>query len=399
MKKNNNKLLMIIIIVVILIIIIIGMILVKLKDSSNNVDDIYQEYFNHGEEEKNDSIELLTNTNTFYTVESCINTYLVNKSETDKVKINTAIKMWYIDINDNISVYYVYTKVRDKYTFDISNEQDIYYTIALDKKNKTFSVLKITDKYSEEELGKISTYNIHEIKNEEINEYTDIIIYNEDIIKKYFDEYLKNVLYKTETAYEMVDTEYRNKKFKDIGSFKEYVDNNRNNLMNTILVKYSKEQFDDYTKYTVIDNYNNSYIIKENSVMNFTIMLDNYTIETDEFDYEYENASDEKKIATNVDKIFKMINNKEYKNIYDNYINDEFKNNYFSNYNDFNKFMKEKFFDYNYLGRTSLNKQNGYYIANINYKDGLSSAAEERNIDIIFKINQNTDFEISFRME
>ena len=60
--------------------------------------------------------------------------------------------------------------------------------------------------------------------------------------------------------------------------------------------------------------------------------------------------------------------------------------------------MKNKFFDYNYLGKTSSNRQGSYYIINVNYKEGLSSAAEERNINIIFKLNSNTNFEFSFEM-
>ena len=129
------------------------------------------------------------------------------------------------------------------------------------------------------------------------------------------------------------------------------------------------------------------------------MLLDNYTINSEEFTEKYNNASDKVKITTNIDKVFKMLNNKEYKDLYDNYLNSELKNNYFSNYSDFEKFISEKFFDYNYQGSLSSENKGTFYIVNVNYKEGLSSAGEQRSINILMKLNDNTNFEISFEME
>lgn len=399
MEKIKKNLLLIILIIIVLIIIIIGIILIKLKNENDNVIDEHEnEYYSHGEEEKNTSLHTITDTSTFYTVENCINIYIDNIKIYNNQKESIAKKMWGVDINDNVSVYYVYTKIRDKNTLDISNEEDFYCTVVMDKYNNTFLVESNGKEYSEYDLNAILRYSTTEIKLEENNKYTDITIYNEDIVKKYFSEYLKNALYKPEVAYEMLDEEYKNKKFSNIEMFKQYVNNNKFNLSNSTIVKYAVNQFDGYVQYTLVDNYNNFYIIKEKSVMDFSIMLDNYTIESQEFDDKYENASDEVKIATNIDKIFKMINNKEYNVIYENYLNKEFKNKYFSDYQSFEEFMKNKFFDYNYLGKTSVENQANYYIVNINYKEGLSSAAEEKNTNIILKLNENTNFEFSFEI-
>lgn len=399
LEKIKKFLLLIMLLIVIIIIMIISIILSKLKKEKDiTVDEHESEYYNHGEEEKNTSLHILTNTNTFYTVESCINLYLDNITEYNKQKENIAKRMWEIDINDNVSIYYVYTKIRDKNTLDISNEDDFYCTVILDKYNNTFSIKINGKEYSENDLNAISKYSTSEVKLEGNNRYSEVIIYNEDIIKKYFNEYLKNVLYKAEIAYEMLDEEYRSKKFNNIGVFNEYVNNNKFNLVNSTILKYSVDHFDKYTQYTILDNNNNYYIIKENNVMDFSILLDNYTVETEKFNEEYSNATDNVKIATNIDKIFKMINNKEYKNIYEKYLNIGFKNNYFSNYQKFEEFINDKFFNYNYLGSTSVDKQNGYYVATVNYKDGISSAAESRVINIIMRLNQDNSFEFSFEM-
>ena len=150
---------------------------------------------------------------------------------------------------------------------------------------------------------------------------------------------------------------------------------------------------------TIEDNNNNYYIIKEKGIMDFSMLLDNYTINSEEFNEKYNSSSDKIKITTNVDKLFKMLNNKEYKDIYDNYLNSEFKNNYFSNYTDFEKFINERFFDYNYVGNITSENKGTFYLVNVNYKEGLSSAGELRNINLIMKLNDNADFEISFEME
>ena len=118
--KNIKKdiVLLIGILIILIIICIIAIFLLKLKDNNVNVDnDIISE---HG----NDSIEraahILENTNTFYTVENCINKYLSNETQyKDKEAISK--KIWESDIDENISAYYVQSVIRDNLSIDISN--------------------------------------------------------------------------------------------------------------------------------------------------------------------------------------------------------------------------------------------------------------------------------------
>ncbi len=397
MKNSKKYILLLITFIIIILILGISILILKLKNNDILINN-EKEYHNHGNEDANTSIHVLKDTNTFYIVENCINIYLSDEDKYNNEKEIVAKKIWGIDSNTNISTYYVFAKLRNKNTLDISNEENIYFIVILDKNNNRFSIIEKGNTFSEKDLNDIYNFNDYEIKQTDKNKYLNIIIYNEDIVKKYFSEYVKNALYKSSIAYELLDEEYKSKKFNSIDDYIIYVENNKNDLLNAVLLKYSVEQFDDYTQYTVIDNYNNYYIIKERNVMDFSILLDNYTLQSEEFDSKYEDSSDDVKISTNLDKVFKMINNKEYKKIYENYINKEFRNKYFNNYEKFEVFMKNKFFDYNYLGKTSSNRQGSYYIINVNYKEGLSSAAEERNINIIFKLNSNTNFEFSFEM-
>ena len=349
MEKLKKYILLSIAIIVVIIIIIISILLYKFKrkennENSENNDDgqyVVDDTFEHTG--KSHSIHLLTDTDRFYTIENCINIYLEKVCNKDKKAINNILektnkntnityntqkenisyKIWAVDIDDNISKYYVYTKIRDKNSIDITNEQNYYFTVILDTKNTTFSIIPQGEEYNENDLNAIKNYSSKEIIPNDSNKYSNIVIYNKDIVIKYFEEYRKNALYNVEKAYELLDEDYRNKKFGSINEFEEYVINNKSVILNAILIQYLKEQFDGYVQYTLIDNYNNCYIIKEKNVMDFSIQLDNYTIETEELSSEYENASIEVKISSNIDKLFKMINNKEYKKIYNEYLNQD----------------------------------------------------------------------------
>ena len=56
------------------------------------------------------------------------------------------------------------------------------------------------------------------------------------------------------------------------------------------LKSYKIDKNNDYTQYVLIDNLENYYIFRETSVMDYTVILDTYTIDLPEFLEKYENA-------------------------------------------------------------------------------------------------------------
>lgn len=50
--------------------------------------------------------------------------------------------------------------------------------------------------------------------------------------------------------------------------------------------------------------------------MNFTVILDTYTIDLPEFTEKYTKASDEEKVLLNIQKGFTAINDKDYRYVY-----------------------------------------------------------------------------------
>lgn len=389
MNDNVIKRLVILFAIIIVIIIIITLLILleknKMEEANGfniNTNTIEETSENIG------NVIKIEDKKRFYTVSECISKYLKDDLFFIPLQMNMLE-------GSNIDTYSVYGFVIDK---NYENIQYSYFIVKLDSFNKTYSVEKLQKEYNN--IDEIELYNENiEITYNENNNFLYVEVNDTYVVKKYINYYKIMVLSNPELIYNyFLDTEYKNEKFTNAEDFKQYISNNKTNLLDIVAMEYTVEQFDNYKQYTIMDNHNNYYIIKEKNTMDFSMMLDNYTVQSEEFDAEYESASDEVKIATNLDKIFKMINNKEYNRIYENYLNEEFKNKYFSNYQNFEEFMKNKFFDYNYLGRTLIDNQANYYIVNVNYKEGLSSAAEERNTNIILKLNENTDFEFSFEM-
>lgn len=386
--KNKFILMIVIILIVIVSIIVLLILLEKNKINSTNVN-ISNNVNNSVDESTFGNVVKVENKKKFFTVAECISKSISDEAYFIPLKMNLLEGI-------NIDTYGIYGLIMDK---NYDNFKYVYYIVKLDSFNETYEV-----NLSEKEYRNLDEIDLKsddvEIKYDGNNKFSYLDVNDEFMISTYMDYYKKIVLSNSELLYnDFLDEDYKNKKFGNESNFKQYIDNNKENIININPIKYSIDNFTDYKQYTIQDNFNNYYIIKENGVMNFTMLLDNYTINTDEFNEKYDKASDKVKISTNIDKIFKMINNKEYKEIYDNYLNSGFKNNYFSNYTQYEDFMKSKFFDYNYVGNLSIDSQGTYYIVNVNYKEGLSSAAEERKINIIMQLNENTDFEISFEMK
>ena len=149
----------------------------------------------------------------------------------------------------------------------------------------------------------------------------------------------------------------------------------------------------------LVDNYNNYYTLKETSIMNYTIMLDNYTIKTSDYEEKYQELDDKDKVQANAYIFLQMINTKDYKHAYD-ILDPNFKQNNFSTLEKFMQYVKDNFFDYNInsplSSEKSIEEQGEYYIYKTVVRNNSGSAAESKQITIIMKILDGTDFVMSF---
>lgn len=281
------------------------------------------------------------------------------------------------------------------------NDEEKYLCIQVDYKNNTYRMIEITEqqfKTAQTQEWDLESQQEISIEDKTFNKY-EFSVYNDyNLVTSYFDRYklyIKNN--NLQKAYEYLDNEYKRQKFNnDYTKFTSYI--NGINIIGVNITAYASETKDGYTQYLLKGDNDNIYIMRSTSMGQFTILLDNYTIESQEFIKQYSLLSDEEKVATNVDKIFKCLNNKEYLVVY-NYLADSFKNNYFKTYEEFEKYAKNTFFDYNYVGALSISEEQSYYVIEIPYKETVSAAAESRKIKIIMQLGEETDFVMSFGME
>lgn len=404
MKKLTKLIISMFIVTIIIIITIIALLVINRKqvDLKNSNPDTLA--FTN--------IEKLNSKDLFFIINNNINTYYQYIQKQEKEKIDTIAKegsimkatsigvfyseeMYVLDKINNITVY-VKGVIRDK------SIENIYYLILnMDYLNNTFSIESLKkEEFENAKNNKIDERYVQDIRIQEkvynkINEktFTDF-----EILKYYFEDYKYKVLYKQEDAFNLIDARYKEEKFgNDIENYKEYIKNNKDNIQNANIVRHGITKNGQFVEYICIDNYNNYYKFNETGINKYTIILDNYTLQTDELISNYNKLTDKEKVSSNIDKIMKLINEKSYKNVY-NYLNEDFRNNYFKTQGAFEEYIKTKFFDNNILGVLQIKQEGNIYIVTVPYKESLSSAAEEGTIIFYVKLGEGTNFELSFNI-
>ena len=127
---------------------------------------------------------------------------------------------------------------------------------------------KLTEKEIEEEVY---------LKNYEVNEYIPTYVSDEDMAKIYLNDYIYKMYSNQEEAYNLLDEEYRNKKFGSLENYTNYVYSLQ--YSSYTLSKYYKQEKDGYIIFGVYDTNNNLFIFKTKGVLQYKVYLDNYTVE------------------------------------------------------------------------------------------------------------------------
>ncbi len=305
-------------------------------------------------------------------------------------------KLYRVDSSDNVSIYFAYGNIIDT---DTSKVNPFGVMLLMDMTKSTFKIYPT--EYVEKHYNDISNgvkieLKVEEIENKEFNTFDYKIITEAQLISYYIQEYNNSVKYNKKRAYDLIDEEYREKRFGSYENFSEYL--NENKKTNPIVVnKYSAQTKDGVTKYICVDSNGNYYIVNETTPTKFGIILDTYTIDLPEFTTKYNEADNQGKCALNIQKFMQAINEKDYNYAY-NCLSQGFKNNYFKNVNQFKEYIKNNFYDTNKYEFTTFEEQSGLYT----YKVKISNAEnEEESITKTFvvKLNEGTKFELSFNKD
>lgn len=387
--------------------------------------------------------EAVTDATSFYTVAQCVSAYLNNlnvnnssyfgKNEQGqyvKVIDENTIAQSIIDILDKDyvkkntittnNVYQFVEKVTQKeifvplkmnilpgktieqyavygFTEDMEHNiiREIYVIVNLDIQNNTYAIEPLlNNSYQNIEDIQLLNKNIPIEKNDN-NQYQYEKVNNGYISNKYLDSYKKMILSNSKLAYEYLDTEYKNARFGSYEKFHIWLNDNKQKMNQINLQKYSVRIENGYTQYICLDQNNNYYIFRETAPMQYTVILDTYTIDLPEFTEKYEKAPEEEKVLINIQKFFMALDMQDYRYAYSK-LDETFKANNFATQAEFETYVKNTFFASNKLAVGTAEKQNDIYLYKITITDKSGEKAESVSKTFVMQLKEGTDFAMSF---
>lgn len=439
MKK---KIIILIISIMVIILFLLGSI-IYIKINENNSIDEGKEEDNLIEESGQGVVKAIDSNAQLLTVKSYIQSFIeqINLNNviyyTDGNKINESIiakhtynllSKEYIDknsITEETALNYV-NKIEEKLTFiplkinvlncsnctkysiygfaynqKNENKGDMYFILNVDNLNATYSiepvfnVRDISDiELSSEELT---------IEKNRYNSYEEKEITEEDICEQYMIMYKKLMLSNSNEAYKYLDNEYRNIKYGSFQEYQNFIIDNKDDINNLVMKAYAING----KQYVCKDAKNNFYIFNVNNVLDYTVILDTYTVDLPQFTEKYNKASEQEKVALNINKVITALNAKDYKYIYSK-LADSFKSNYFENEKTLKEYLVNNLFENNDVEFEKFTKEGTLYTYKIKLTKIISEEEKEKYygknapmvyMNIVMQLNEGTGFVMSFSIE
>ncbi len=274
--------------------------------------------------------------------------------------------------------------------------QNIYLIVNLDLNNSTFSIEPIAEVDSIQNVD-LGTEELQPIEQNADNT-VDYITANEQYVSNdYLDTFKKMMLSNPEAAFNRLDAEYREKRFTDLAGFTEYITENRDTILTITLQQYQTNNFDDYTQYVGIDQYGNYYVFNERDVMDYSVLLDTYTVDLPQFTETYSSSSDADKGLLNINKVTEAMKMGDYNFIYSK-LDETFKQNNFATIEAFETYMDELLYDQNNIEVTNYQNSGDLHIYTVTIKDKNDASSQAITKNFIVKLTDGTNFVMSFNV-
>ena len=205
------------------------------------------------------------------------------------------------------------------------------------------------------------------------------------------------MVYDTEYAYELLDKDYKSLRYDNYDKFKDYIEKDKNYIEKSIIKKYEINEYANYKEYICLDYYNNYYIFKQTDSMDYTVLLDKYTVESEKDIEDYNNQKNKTKVQLNLNKFMQMINRKDFISAY-NVLNEDFRNKYFLTVQDFEQYILNNFYTYNEFEYLECSEKDNIYKVKTQINNLTQETNSENEIIKRFKVElkQDREFNISF---
>lgn len=297
------------------------------------------------------------------------------------------------EISEEITIALIYSEI---------NNAEFNIILKIDLKNRTYTMFwsdYIENNNYDQTLEQSGTINSDNIENNGFNFCIIGEIDDRYIVLQLFYEFKNKLFNNSKAAYDLLNEEYREKKFETYSEFEEYIEKNKKKLNELNIEQFEIKEYEEYREYICIDQSGNYFIFDEKNPIEYTVLLDTYTIDLPEFLEKYNNASEDKKVGYNIEKVFTALNLGDYKYVY-NKIDETFKNNNFNTLEAFEKYIQEKLYSNNSIEYEDYKIQGNLYIYTINIKDGDNkNNSDVVKMNIIMQLQEGTDFVMSFSIE
>lgn len=350
----------------------------------------------------NTSIEKETSNSVLYSLNRNINKYFNYIKENNETAINElggnsiylitnnvkyVVKQAYVTQNQYMSKYYTYgtlTIANGNYT---AQTQEIYMILYLTAENKGYRLQTIS---KEEYLNRtaLEQNDTIEIQEGTYNKFEYEYIDNVKQMEIYLEDYSFQIFNNTENSYNLLNTEYKEKRFKDLQAFVQFLNEKQGQLHNIKINQYTVDEENQNKIYKGTDQNGNYYEIIEKSYMNYEVILDNYTM------LDYSNDSDENKIKLSAEKFILMLNSADYTNAY-NLLEPSFKQINFPTEQDFINYVKNNFYARNIVASKDLSEDG---ICTVTIKDSISTQANKIQKQFKVIMGEGMSFTIEFNI-
>lgn len=307
--------------------------------------------------------------------------------------------------------YYVYGEFIEK---EYKSVYPVYIVLKLDYEHYTFSIIpqqpaKIDEEMYfekiEEEKRKltgeekvISEQVSQPIKKNENNDFFSNQVEEKQILGFYVEDFIETAVYTPEVAYDLLDQEYKENRFKDLDDFKKYIKNKESEMLNYAITEYSVEEKEGYRQFIIKDTENNYYIFKVTDLMKYTVVLDYYTVDIEEIVKKYDEGNERVKCDINIQKVAAAIRDKNYEYIYSK-LAEGFKENYYKTYEEFEKYMTEKFVGNLDVQMGRFRNEGNTFIYDILFQGSRASSNKKIEMQVIMQLKDDRDYIMSFNIK
>ena len=281
-------------------------------------------------------------------------------------------------------------------TLELNVIDEIFVIVNIDVANTLFSIEPIEGDYNS--ISEIEVERTDEkIEANDNNEFIRYSVSYETTAKDYINLYKRLALGSPETMYNLLDEDYREARFGSVEEFEKYINENRENIFGIRVETYQATEKDGYTQYVCIDQYDNYYIFREIGILNYSVILDTYTIDLPEFIERYDSSANNIKVALNIEKLIEATKMGDYQYVY-NKLNESFKANNFDTLEKLESYISERFdATEDEVEYVKYEEVAGVYTYNIEITD--TSENEKIDAKIIMDLKDERDFAFSFSVE